>query len=415
MKTGWQNWDWQTEEKTIPVGEWKKRFKWVEEFHASPDGEKIAAIVNKEEGVFQICENGSVWETEFEKSWDLKYTPDNRCTAIVSLDQEWTLAVDGKIWENRFDYLWNSQFSSEGKTIAAAIQKDMKHSVVVNDSAWDTHYDSMTGLALSENGCMSAVVAQVSPMAEGDIQTFKKGIYTIVVNNTPWNICFFNAWSIVLDEDTDKTAAVVRTSLYDYTIAVNGTIWKQTFPVMWQPQFHENGSIVAPAKTADGWTVLKDGIPFWENFFLQVWDLKINPVSKRIAAIVSPKYGKWTVAENDKLWDIDINDMISDIVFNSAGDSLVAVVKNNAKWTLAVDGKIWNHWFDRVWGPVISDNGNLVVAIAEENGKYALVINDQIQPDKFEILFQPVIHPDGNKILLKGIKDDTYLRKVILI
>ena len=38
-----RKWDWETPEKKIPVDDWKGKFRWVEEPHASPDGEKIAA------------------------------------------------------------------------------------------------------------------------------------------------------------------------------------------------------------------------------------------------------------------------------------------------------------------------------------------------------------------------------------
>ena len=53
-----QSWDWETGEKRIPFGEWKENFRWVEEPYVSPDGEKIAAIVNIDEGQFSVCVNG---------------------------------------------------------------------------------------------------------------------------------------------------------------------------------------------------------------------------------------------------------------------------------------------------------------------------------------------------------------------
>ena len=54
--------NWDLGERKIPVGDWKNEFGWVEEFQASPDGEKVAAVVNIDEGEFNICVNGQAFE-----------------------------------------------------------------------------------------------------------------------------------------------------------------------------------------------------------------------------------------------------------------------------------------------------------------------------------------------------------------
>ena len=56
-----QSWDWETREKKIPLDAWKTEYRWVEEPYASPDGEKVAAIVNVDEGEFTVCVNGEAW------------------------------------------------------------------------------------------------------------------------------------------------------------------------------------------------------------------------------------------------------------------------------------------------------------------------------------------------------------------
>jgi hypothetical protein len=60
-------WDWDSGEKKVPFSEWKDGYRWVEEPYASPDGEKIAAIVNIDEGEFNVCVNGETWESTFDK------------------------------------------------------------------------------------------------------------------------------------------------------------------------------------------------------------------------------------------------------------------------------------------------------------------------------------------------------------
>ena len=69
-------WDWEIGTREIAdLGRWKQDFNWVEEPYVSPDGEKIAAIVNLAEGEFNVCLNGQTWETVFDKIWHLRFTP----------------------------------------------------------------------------------------------------------------------------------------------------------------------------------------------------------------------------------------------------------------------------------------------------------------------------------------------------
>ena len=143
-----QSWDWDPGEKKISIGSWKDEYQWVEEPYVSPDGEKVAAIVNIDEGEFTVCVNGQTWgETVFDKIWHLRFAPDGRLTAIVSEMGEWTMAVDGVAWENKFGYVWEPRFSSDGASIAAAIQQDMKYAMVLNGTPWEQMFSNMTYFA----------------------------------------------------------------------------------------------------------------------------------------------------------------------------------------------------------------------------------------------------------------------------
>ena len=113
------DWNWETGSRQIAdFKQWQNQFNWVEELCVSPNGEKLAAIVNQTEGEFNVCVNGDAWETTFEKIWNLRFTPDGRLCALVSEMGEWTVAVDGTAWENKFGYVWNLMFSPNGKNIA---------------------------------------------------------------------------------------------------------------------------------------------------------------------------------------------------------------------------------------------------------------------------------------------------------
>ena len=68
------NWNWETGSREVAdINECNQTVHWVEEPYVSPDGEKIAAIVNLAEGEFNVCVNGKLWETVFEKIWHLRF------------------------------------------------------------------------------------------------------------------------------------------------------------------------------------------------------------------------------------------------------------------------------------------------------------------------------------------------------
>src|SRR5210317_363744 len=163
------SWDWESSEKMIPFPDWQGNFEWVEEPYASPDGEKIAAIVNVAEGEFNVCVNGESWENTFDKMWYLRFAPDGRLTAIVSEMGEWTVAVDGAAWENKFGYAWNTLFSHDGRHIAVAVQQDMAYAMAVDDAPWGQTYGNMTNPTLSADGTQTAATVQVESFAEGEI------------------------------------------------------------------------------------------------------------------------------------------------------------------------------------------------------------------------------------------------------
>ena len=176
-----KSFDWSTDLKEVPVREWEDRFTWVEEPYVSPDGETIASIVNVEEGVFTVCENGETWDKEYDKAWSLRPLPDGKFAACVSSDEEWTLSISGNEWENWFDFIWNLQVNQDGSSLSLAVQKDMEYGMAVNDKPWDQMYENINEMVLSDTGSSAAVV-QVTSMVQADIEVFKNGIFSCAVN-----------------------------------------------------------------------------------------------------------------------------------------------------------------------------------------------------------------------------------------
>jgi hypothetical protein len=221
-----RSWDWETGEKKISLGSWKEDYQWVEEPYVSPDGEKVAAIVNVDEGEFTVCVNGRAWgETVFDKIWHLRFSPDGRLTALVSEMGEWTMAVDGDAWENKFGYIWEPRFSADGHHIAAAVQQDMQYAMVLNGKPWDQTFANMTYFALSSDGRHTAGAVQVEDVDSGEIHKFQEGSFTAALDGKPWDSRFVNVWNLAISPDGEHLAAEVRLNLYDYTIAVDGVPW----------------------------------------------------------------------------------------------------------------------------------------------------------------------------------------------
>ena len=118
------NWDWEVGRRQVAdLNGWRNAFEGVEEPQASPDGEKLAAVVQTDEAEFSVCEEKGTgqpetWEGPFDKVCALRYAPDGRLTAQVSDTGEWTVGVDGELWEESFDFVWDTRFAAGGKRIA---------------------------------------------------------------------------------------------------------------------------------------------------------------------------------------------------------------------------------------------------------------------------------------------------------
>ncbi len=410
-----KSWDWQIQKKEIPLTEWQERFNWVEEPCVSPDGEKIASIVNIDEAEFSVCVNGEAWEETFEKAWALRFTPDGKLAALVANDEEWTVSIDGSSWETMFDYIWDLKITSTGSFIGAAVQKDGEYGMAVNDTLWDNLYANISGVTLSEQG-VSAAVVQVTPMGQGDIEGFSAGIFSAAVNGNAQAEKFMNIWDISFDNQGKQIAYSVRKNREDYSLVNNNTIWDKNFQFVWKPQFIEQGtSLVAPVRLGGKWTLFKDGNPFWEKQYGQLWKLTIDQDTGKIAAVISDSFGKWDVTENEKSWGLDCDTIISDLFYSDNGNSLVAVYKNKGRWDIAVNEKPWNIKADKLWNPVISHNNEIFATRMERDNQFFLCVNGKVYNENFDMVFEPAISPDNDKILLKTIKNGVYTRQILNI
>ena len=138
-----------------------------------------------------------------------------------------------------------------------------------------------------------------------------------------------------------------------------------------------------------------------------------SPDAQKIAAIVAPVFGKWTIAVNDKPWRTLVNNFLTDMVFSPDGTRLAAVAKDNDCWTMLVDDSRWQLDFSRLWPAVFSPDSRHVAAKVEKDGYYTVAIDGRLWSRQCEQLWSPVFSPEGDKVLLRSIEGGNYFRRVL--
>lgn len=407
-------WDWETGQRVVQNSEKRPEgCAWVEEPHASPDGEKLAALASLEEGGFVAVVNGEAWENPFEKAWYPRFSPDGRFTAVVQQDGMWTLAVDGEAWEESFDYLWGTQFSQDGAVIAACIQSGGEYGLCLDGTPWETLYENANQTTLSADGSASAAVVQVNSLGQADLEGFQNGIYSVAVNGQAWEGARMNLWTPAFDAAGKRVAAQARINLYEYTIAVDGELWPTTYGCVWEPRFNPaTGKVVAPVRVGGAWGMAQDGQIIWEPRFAQCWHQAISQDGQNIAAIVAPRFGAFTVAVNGKPWSIT-SPVVTDLAISRDGERVAALgCVDNRDWRVLVDGRAWDGVWDMAWKPVIGASGGHVAVKVEKAGRQTVVVNGRPFARDFDTAYEPTFSPDGRKLLIRGLDRGALVRIV---
>jgi hypothetical protein len=408
------SWDWDTELKEVPFDEWRSRFNWVQTPQVRRNGEGIAAVVNLDEMAFNVCVNGEVWEEEYEKVWNLTPVSGSGFAAFVARDEEWTLAVNGQEWSHWCDFIWQLMKSRDGRTLGAVFQTESEYGIIVNDVPWENRFENLTGAVMAADGTSAAVV-QVASMPGADVDAFREGVFSVARNGVPEEQRFLNIWDISLDTSGSQIGYAVRTNREAYTIVQDDTLWENRFESVWKPEFLDEKSLLAPVRVNGKWELYKNDAPFWRRRYDQLWHLTLSPNGKDVAAIVASPYGRWSVAVNDTVWPVSWDTMVSDIHFSENGASLAAVYKHKDVWDLAVDQVPWNLAAEMVFFPCLSPDGSVVAVVIQKQGQYQLVVNKRVAASGFSFMADPVISPDGSKVLLKGIENGIYKRRIIRV
>jgi len=394
------------------------------ELQFSPNGEQVGHILSFPEGECRLGSNGTLQEEEFDNAWMLRFTANNRLTALVSSLGAWSMRVENATWPEEYDYIWTPLFSDSGEVIAAAVQKGGLYGMVRDQVAWSELFAYATDFAMSGDGSVCCCVVQTAPLSEGDIEAFREGVFTVAVNDEAWPWRFLNVWTPVPNSRTGQTAAAVRRDYQDYTVAVNGLAWSQRFDNVWEPLICGDENVFAPVQSSDQWGVARNGEMFWPAQYRQVWHLKTDAAENRLAAIVAPRFGKFTVRLGDRTWKTTYP-VLTDLRLSPDGERAAAVASaqvnpeqpescfTSPKWQLAVDDEPRNGWFDQVFPPVFSPDGGQVAARIKNEKRFGYILDNKIYPRDFDMAWDPVFSPDGRYILLR-VRDGQSLKRIVV-
>lgn len=406
------NWDIRTTK--IELRDWNNSHRCIEDFHASPDGEKLCAITNDKEGDYRVCINGQPWGKSYIKAWNLCYSPKGQLSAIVYDGEKWTIAVDEKEWNNKFDYVWNTTFNSDGSKMAVAFQNDSHYGMAVNDDLWSKTYINISAMTISDNGLNTAASVQTKAINEGDVKKFQEGAFTAAINADAWDSSYVNCWDLQFDSQGRNLAACVRKSLYEYTIAINGELWNKSFACVWKPMFNPvTNHVVVAVRDGQRWTIAKNGAIIWKNRFAQLWQPCFSNNGEKLAAIVAPSFGKWAIAVNDQIFKFGNCDKISCLTFSPDSSQFTAIIQKNRRQTLIFNSKRCNRFFDRVWPPVFSNNSKHVAAKIENKGLFSIAMDGKLPNLWFDKIWDPVFSPGSDTLMIRGIRNNIYYRQIL--
>ncbi len=414
------DWNWDVGSRTLAdLGALRAEHDDVHELVVSNDGERVAAPVVKEDGSYRVAVNDTLWEPELEKAWHLKFTPDDRLTALVRVDDMWTVAVEGQLWENQYPFAWNTKFSADGSVIAVQIKAGMEYSLCLDDKPWDKNFLSVRNYALSDDGSRAAALVQVEELAEADTEKFAEGTWSVAVDGETWDDKFIGVWAPVVSPDGKHVAVQTRTGRFEYTIAADGAPWESRYSCVWDPVFRPRGlaqglGLLAPVRTGTTWRLAEDGEPLWKTPYVQLWYVRFSPAGERVAAVVATDWGQFTVAVDNRPWKRTFGDVVMAPVFAPGGKRVAATVKHEGRWSVAVDGEAWTQSFDMVYNPVLGPGRGPVLAKVEQKGVFGVAVNGRLTADRYEQLWDPIYSSDGEKVLLRGVQDGKYTRRVVL-
>jgi hypothetical protein len=146
---------------------------------------------------------------------------------------------------------------------------------------------------------------------------------------------------------------------------------------------------------------------------VQLWQTRASADGRHLAATVAPSFGRWTIAVDDRVWPVDFGEYVGEPVFSPDGEHVAAIVRDEGRFSIAVDGRPWQHSFETVWDPVFSPDGRTVIAKVRTADGYTLAVNGRPWSRRLELVWDPVFNPDGKRVLVRCVEGGHLLRQVL--
>ncbi|WP_300674023.1 hypothetical protein [Desulfoluna sp.] len=376
---------------------------------ASRDGTRIAIPIQSSPEECQLC-TWTLGEPEPTRSEpvltiaDLQPIADQDFSFLCQTDEGWTAVARNVPWEFQAEFAWNLRVSAGGNA-ACETQDDRRYTPMVNGNVWSESYENTYGLTLAATGPGSAAVVQTTPIAEGDLTTFLSGCFTLGTEKGPWSGRYMGAFTPVISSDGTVAAVDARITQQDYTIAVNDQCWPTTWPSVWAPVIHPQGtSVWAPVKESRGWTLACDGEVAWPGRYTQLWEPVFAPNGRRIAAVASPEFGQWTLALDGDLMKTRVDGYLRKPIFSPCGSRVGCTGMHKGKAVLLIDDHPMGDLFDKVWDPVFSQYGSHAAAKIKRGPWYTVFLDGMAIERRFIWMRNPAFTPDGMHLIICGIE-----------
>lgn len=314
-----------------------------------------------------FCREGVAWLEEPVVS------PDGERVARVAALEEggFSLCVNGELLSEdgqSFDKLWLPRFAPDCR-LTALVQTDGLWTLAVENQPWEESWDFAWGTRFAETFDGRSAIA-VSVQSGGE--------YGMAVDGQPWETLFANANQFALGANGHGAAAV------------------QVAPL---------GSADLDGFQAGVFSLAVDGEP-WDARFVNVWApvLDSRPIqdggNPRAACAVRLNLYEYSAAVDGDLWP-ERYQCVWEPVFHPMTGQVAIPARQSGRWGLAARGEwLWKPEFAQLWQAAFSTDGQTLAAIASplqgRFGLFTVVVNGQPWKVLAPTVTDLTIAPAGN-------------------
>jgi len=326
--------------------------------------------------------------------------------AIVKVgDGEFSVRTNDSVWENVYEKIWYPKFTPDGR-LATICQQDMEWALTVDDTMVGEATDYIWDTLISEDG--------------SGIATMHKGMeqYSIALNGEPWEETYDNVNQPALSQDGLHTAGVAQVEKMPaadieafkrgaYSVVVDGKPWAGRYLNVWTPTFNAQGDTVAAQARVTVYenTIVVNDKP-WSQTFNQVWEPTFNPADGTVAAPVRIE-GKWGVARDGVvIWEPRYAQCL-ELQHSEDGSKLWAIVATGyGQFTAACDNAPWDTTYSTVTDLVISPDGKRASVLGSEySANFEVVVDGKAWAGSYEMAWPVVFSADSKNAATMVEKD----------